>query len=51
MSLDGITAKDLVKKLLVVDPELRLSVGDSLSHPFLQVCAWGEGEGKIGVAL
>lgn len=32
-----ITAKDLVKRLLVVDPSKRLTIDEALQHPWLQV--------------
>ena len=33
-------AKDLIQKLLVVDPEERLSSEQILRHPWLQVTLW-----------
>ena len=33
-------ARDLIQKLLVVDPEERLSSEQILSHPWLQVTIW-----------
>nr|XP_014274376.1 phosphorylase b kinase gamma catalytic chain, skeletal muscle/heart isoform [Halyomorpha halys] len=35
-------AKDLIAKLLVVDPTKRLSVKEALSHPFFNVILWDQ---------
>lgn len=32
-----VAAKDLVRRLLVVDPSKRLSIDEALQHPWLQV--------------
>lgn len=32
-----VEAKDVVRKLLVVDPSQRMSIGEALHHPWLQV--------------
>lgn len=37
------TAQDLVKKLLVVDPEKRLTTKQALDHSWLQVFTWAMG--------
>ncbi|CAH1112409.1 unnamed protein product [Psylliodes chrysocephalus] len=34
--------KDLIRKLLVVDPKQRISIKDALSHPFFQAVLWDE---------
>ncbi len=31
------TAKDVVRKLLVVDPSKRMTIDEALQHPWLQV--------------
>lgn len=33
----GVSAKDVVRKLLVVDPTKRMTVDEALQHPWLQV--------------
>jgi phosphorylase kinase gamma subunit len=35
-------AKDLIRKLLVVNPEERLTVGQALHHPFFHVMLWDQ---------
>ena len=32
-----VTAKDVVRKLLVVDPSKRMTINEALQHPWLQV--------------
>ncbi|XP_046385033.1 phosphorylase b kinase gamma catalytic chain, skeletal muscle/heart isoform isoform X2 [Ischnura elegans] len=34
--------KDLIRKLLVVDPRQRISVADALTHPFFQIMLWDQ---------
>lgn len=51
-------AKDMVRKLLVVDPKERMSIAEALQHPWLQVrpaadsqppcsCPWNPGDFRI----
>jgi len=35
------TAKDVVRKLLVVDPSRRMTIQEALQHPWLQVTVVG----------
>lgn len=41
-------AKDLIAKMLTVDPQKRITAAQALEHPYLKVLHWGEQTWALG---